>query len=219
MFKRKYLFETKMESKFKKYILLVPILIVLFIIYSLLAYGLIYYAKLESEKTYTALYQKSPDLLVVFTGDVGRINFAINKAHEFNAPKIYISGVHKKNSIETLMKEQLNVNYSSYASQNLENFTEIDYQAQNTIENIVQTLNYIRENKDFSKVLIVSSDYHILRINMALNSMMKDSDNFNFYYLGSPTDYTHFRNIKILYREVFKFFRTLFFLVVWDKEI
>ena len=61
-------------------------------------------AKEETEKTNKTFYKKDPDLIAVFTGDVGRIKLSLEKAKEFKTTKVFITGVYSKNTIEDLIR-------------------------------------------------------------------------------------------------------------------
>ena len=97
------------------------------------------------------------------------------------------------------------------------NYLDIDYNAKNTVENVRETLEYIRENKGYENVIIISHDYHILRIKAIANSQKRDSDKYNIFYQGLSTNLSSGRGIKILYKEVFKFFRTIAY--IWLADI
>jgi len=47
---------------------------------------------------------------------------------------------------------------------------------------------------------------------------MKKKDPYKFYFSGVNSDLSNLRDIKILYKEVFKFFRTLAYLALGDID-
>lgn len=211
--KRKYIFETKKTKSFRYLLNFCLLLIGAGIFYSILCLGFIWFSRLEEEKGVQAFYKRPPDLICVYTGDIGRIPYGIAKAREYGQSNIFITGVYSKNSVETLIAP-LEVGSDLDA-----NLLEIDYLARNTVENGFSTLRYLREQKGLNTVLIVSHDYHIPRIKHILDKIRSRSDPYEFYYSGIKTDYTDFRNIKLLYKEVFKYARTYLFLLMWDQEI
>jgi uncharacterized SAM-binding protein YcdF (DUF218 family) len=157
-------------------------------------------------------FNRPPDLIVVFTGDQGRIPYALRKAKELKQSQIFITGVHSKNSVQTLLNPlTLSEDFDA-------NFLEIDYLARNTVENVISTLRYLRENRSLKTVLIISHDYHIMRIKLITNKIKASSDQIEFFYEGVPTSYANKRNLKILYKEVYKLFRTYLFLLLWDVD-
>ena len=91
---------------------------------------------------------------------------------------------------------------------------DLDYTAKNTVENVMSTLKYLRSNESINRVLIISSDYHIMRIKHIIQTLRLPSDKFEFYYSAVSSNYLHLRNIKILYIETFKLVRTKVFLML-----
>jgi uncharacterized SAM-binding protein YcdF (DUF218 family) len=166
-------------------------------------------ARNETKNSKTTFVQTPPDLIVVFTGGPGRIEYAIKKAQEFKQPNVFITGVHEKNSVKNLI--------NTIDPQETDHI-ELDYTARNTVENVVNTLKYLRNNRGLNKILIISSDYHIMRIKQIINTLIKEDDKFSFYFSAVTSNYLSFRNIKILYIETFKLVRTKVFLMFWDQK-
>lgn len=212
MFKSKYIFETKqtrVQRYFKNFSF---ILFIVFLLYSILTVIFILVAENANKTSDERFYNSPPDLIVVFTGDAGRIPYAIKKAHEHKQPNVFITGVYSKNSVDTLLtpiKIEERINPDLF---------EIDYLARNTLENCISTLRYLRKNKSYKNILIISHDYHIMRIKLILNNIIQPSEEYQFYYSGIRTSYTNWRNLKILYKEVFKLLRTYGFLMFWDSQ-
>ncbi|MBL6988527.1 MAG: YdcF family protein [Bacteriovoracaceae bacterium] len=168
----------------------------------------------ENEEASDFFYRRPPDAIVVFTGDGGRIPYAIKKALEYKQENlnIFITGVYSKNTVETLLRPfKINKDIDL-------GHLEIDYTARNTVENVISTLRYLRGKKGLDKVLIISHDYHIMRIKLIMNKLKTAEDNYQFYYSGIKTDYKNLRNLKLLYKEVFKLIRTYGFLLFWTPE-
>ena len=211
---KEFIFETDKKTNYKKITYItVSTLIGIFLFYSFLCYLFIIFSQKENVRSGEVFFKRAPDLLVVFTGDLGRIPFAIKKAKEYNQSNILISGVYTKNTVNTLLKKMngpLNLDL---------NKLDIDYTAKNTIENVITTYRYLREKKSLKKVLIISHDYHMKRIQLIFNRLRTKIDDYEFYFTGVDTDYSKFRNIKILYKEVFKLMRAYIFLLFWDTEI
>src|SRR3990167_3100476 len=117
MFSRKYVFETK-RTKLIRFSLNVMVgLVVLFILIILIGAYIPLYSNSESELSSTEFFKKNPDLIVVFTGDTGRIDYTINLANKYKTSKILISGVYSANTVKTLIEKQLNL--SPVAEQSL----------------------------------------------------------------------------------------------------
>jgi len=213
MFKRKYIFETNHTRVARYFSNSLVFIVLLFFVYSLFCFIFIYVSKSENQFSQTHLYNRAPDLISVFTGDAGRIPYALKKSKEYKQTKIFITGVYSRNTVETLLKP---LHESSLIDKN---FLEIDYQARNTVENVLSTLRYMRTNQGIKKVLVISHDYHIMRIKLLFNNLKNRNSQYEIFFHGIKTDYSNFRNIKILYKEVFKLIRTYGFILFWDPDL
>lgn len=232
MFTRKYVFETKKTRK--KRVFRVLLFLMIFPVFIYLGTGLFFILSGldESKQSQEQLYKKAPDLITVFTGDQGRIKFALDKAKEYKVPRILISGVYSKNSIKTLLEKHApdfmkttdaivdeEGNETSPAIREIDpNKIEIDYLASNTIENVLSVFRYMRKNPAFKTVLIISSDYHIPRIKFITNEIRTKRQDFEVFYLGKESDYSKWRSQKILIKEVTKYIKAWGFLLFWSDE-
>lgn len=212
MLKKQYIFESS-STRLKRYFINVFLLgLLAFCLYSIFCVLFILVSERENKAAEQALFNRPPDLIVVFTGDQGRIPFALNKAKEYRQSKIFITGVYSKNSVQTLLKPlELGNEFDP-------NFLDIDYLARNTVENVIATLHYLREHRSLKNVLIISHDYHIMRIKLIVNRLKAPNDQFDFHYQGVKTNYNSIRNLRVLYTEVFKLARTYLFLLLWDVD-
>lgn len=217
MFTKKYIFETK-TTRTKR--ILQSVLIgsfVSFVSFILLCIYLPIFAENQNEISEQAFFQRSPDVIAVFTGDIGRISHTFKKAEKYPSAKIFITGVYAKNNLEILLKKQgKNISVDEYLEEESHHI-ELDYLARNTIENSLATIHYLSKIPNAKNILIVSSDYHIFRISRILNALNDDS-NIQFYYESIPSNYHLQRNLKKLIKEVYKFFKTSTFLLFWDRE-
>lgn len=208
----KYIFETK-ETRTVRY--LKNALLYLFgllFLYIISGYFFILLSDNESTISKEKFFKNSPDIIVIFTGDSGRIPYGIKLAKQYNQSNIFITGVYNKNSVETLLTPlQLGDSIDV-------NLLEIDYFARNTVENCLSTLRHLRKKKGFKDILIVSHDYHIPRIKTIFGKITPDEEPYEISYMGLSNDYSNWRNLKILYTEVYKFVRTYAFLMIWDSE-
>ncbi|MGZ3788486.1 MAG: YdcF family protein [Bacteriovorax sp.] len=209
--KSKYVFESKTTKMYRHLKGVLVILLSIFLTYTFICSILLLDARNETKNAKTTFISTPPDLIVVFTGGPGRIEYAVKKAQELKQPNVFISGVYEKNSVKTLMNP---INPNSAETDHIE----IDYTARNTVENVVSTLRYLRNNRGLNKILIISSDYHIMRIKQIINTLASEDDNFSFYFSAVPSNYLHFKNIKLLYIETFKLVRTKVFLMFWDQK-
>ncbi|MBT3235511.1 MAG: YdcF family protein [Bdellovibrionales bacterium] len=157
-------------------------------------------------------FKKPPDLIVVFTGDYGRISYALNKSEEYRQPHLFVTGVFSKNTVNSLLT-------SLKVSERFDSrLIEIDYLARNTVENAIATIRYLRSKKTMNNILLISHDYHIMRIKLIINTILRPTDNYQFYYMGIDSDYLRTRNLKVLITEAFKLMRTFGFLLFWDPQ-
>lgn len=208
---RKYVFETNETRAMRRVKSLLLAFLSSFFLYTIICIILLLVSKQENQITRETFFKRSPDLIVVFTGDHGRIPYAIKLAKDFKQSNILISGVHSKNNVQRILKD-IKLEHVN------PNFLDLDYHAKNTYENVVRTLNFLRKSKGFEDVLVVSHDYHLLRIKAILKNKHRQADPYKFYFSGVNSDLSQMRDIKILYKEVFKFFRTLAYLSLADID-
>ncbi len=209
--KSKFVFESKKTRMYRHFKNVLIVLVSLFFTYSFACFILLLDSRSETKNSKAIFVLTPPDLIVVFTGGTGRIEYAVKKALEYKQPNVFITGVHEKNSVKML------INPIVPNAQETEHI-DLDYTARNTVENVVSTLKYLRNNRGLNKILIISSDYHIMRIKQIVNSLAKKDDNFTFYFSAVSSNYLNFKNIKILYTEAFKLIRTKIFLFFWDQQ-
>lgn len=217
MFSKKYVFETnstKHQRLLAKIILLAVALVISCI---LLCIYIPIYAQAENDKSKQTFYQKAPDLIAVFTGDSGRIAYALEKAKEYPSSKIFISGVHIKNSLKTIIQKQSKGMSVKDFLDMQGHQVELDYLARNTVENALSTRKYLQANPEMKNVLIISSDYHLLRIQLIINTIISDPK-IHFSYTGITNDYKKMRSLKLLLKEVYKLVKNSIFLLFYDVD-
>ncbi len=212
MFKKKYIFETQRTRFFRYFQNGLFVLCVSTILYAIISLLFILTARNVNEETRKNFYNLSPDLIVVFTGDSGRIPLAIKVAKKYKQSNVFITGVYSKNSVDSLLRPfELDGSFDP-------NMLTIDYLARNTVENVISTLRHLRENKGNKKIIVISHDYHIMRIKLIFNKLLEKSDEFDINYYSVSTDFSSVRNIKIIAKEVYKWIRTYGFLMLWSPE-
>lgn len=215
MFDRKYVFETK-STRLRRLLISSSglALVTLILIVTFLAY-IPKYAKNQKEKSSDVFYQKSPDAIAVFTGDKGRIAYALELLKKNPSAQLFISGVYAANSFQTLMEKQINPPPELYGP---ETQVDLDYESTNTFENVRETVQFLRSNPQFKKVLIISSDYHIMRINLIISHFMQDSE-LEFYFDSVESRYNSWNNMRKLLKEAVKIVRSFFILKIMREEI
>lgn len=217
MFGRKYTFETK-STRLRRVLIsgaflagITLALVVTFIIYIPI------YAKMQKGRANGAFFQKSPDAIAVFTGDKGRIGYAMELLKKNPTSKLFISGVHAANSFETLLSKQAiptTTEELSEAGMQID----LDYESKNTFENVRETVQYLKSNPDIKNVLVISSDYHIMRIKMIISHFLEDSKK-EFYFDSVPNSYTSWKETKKLLKEAVKIVRTFVQIKIFREEI
>lgn len=215
MLGKKYVFETKATRLRRLFISGVGLFIFVLIFAGTFLVYVPRYAKQEKIRTADAFYQKSPDAIAVFTGDKGRIAYAIEQLKRNPSSKLLISGVYAANSFQTLMDNQTSreIDYNGIDTQ-----VDLDYESKNTFENVRETVEFLEKNPQFKNVLIISSDYHIMRIKIIFSHFIT-SENIEFYYDSVLNDYNSWPEIRKLLKETVKIARTFFILKILREDI
>lgn len=186
--------------------------------FSLLCLYIPIYASKQHNIAQEAFFNKAPDLIAVFTGDAGRIDYALKLAEQYPSAKLFVSGVHTKNSLKTLLvKQGKGISVDEFLEQEGHHI-ELDYLSRNTVENGISTLNFLKRFEEYRNVLIISSDYHILRVSLIMMTL-NDIPTAKFYFESIRSDYSDFGNIKKIFKEVYKIAKATTFLLFWDKEV
>ncbi len=217
MFGKKYTFETK-TTRLRRLLTSGAFLFVLStaIIISFIIYIPIY-AKMQKGRAAGAFFQKSPDAIAVFTGDKGRISHALELLKKNPSSKLFISGVYAANSFQTLIEKQAEP-HTGVAVNNLGMQVDLDYESKNTFENVRETVQFLKQNSEFKNVLIISSDYHIMRIKLIISHYMK-GDKPEFYFDSVTTSFTSWNDVKKLLKEAVKIARTFFLMKVLRENV
>lgn len=217
MLGRKYIFESK-TTRLRR--LLISGALVSIIAFALIATFIVYipiYAKMQKGRAAGAFYQKSPDAIAVFTGDKGRIAYAIELLKKNPSSKLFISGVYAANSFKTLIETQAQP-LATDVIQNTDMQVDLDYESTNTFENVRETVEFLRANPQLNRVLIISSDYHIMRINLIISHFMNKSRP-EFYFDSVLNTYTSWEDVRKLLKEAVKIARTYILLKVFREDI
>lgn len=213
MFEKEYVFETK-STKLRRSLVsgLLSFVFILAVLITFIFYIPIF-GRNQKEITDKALYQISPDAIAVFTGDKGRISYALDLLKKNPSSKLFISGVYATNSFQTLLTKN-----DILSAEELEDAqVDLDYNSKDTFENVKETLAFLKENPELDKILIISSDYHIFRIKLIVNYYLKDSGK-EFYFDSTYTNFTKWKNVKKLLWETLKIFRTFVLMYLPEEE-
>src|SRR3989339_101663 len=100
-----YRFDYKKNISYSKLISrLFAFSLTFFLIYSFFCYFFILSSNKENTNSSEFFFNRPPDVIVVFTGDTGRIPYAIEQAKKFKQSNILITGVYSKNTVESPVK-------------------------------------------------------------------------------------------------------------------
>lgn len=150
------------------------------------------------------------DLIVVLTGDKGRIEHGFSQYQKYPYSSIFISGVHSGNYTEKLLK-LFNGSHTKIEKDKIK----IDRWAKNTFENIAAISIYLKNNPHYNNILVVSSSYHIARVKLLL-SLLNKNTKAHFYFSGPRFNYLNLRNWKILLKENIKLLKTSITALFWN---
>ena len=101
--KKKYLFPIEKPPSRLDYKSIILALIASYVLAVIFMFYIVKSSNEISQKTTDFFFNQSPDLIVVPTGDKGRISLAIEMAKQHNLSNIFITGVYKKNSLENII--------------------------------------------------------------------------------------------------------------------
>ncbi len=190
---KKYLFETEdtiyKKKKYKR-IKRIIILTLIFISFPLLHFS---YTEKLIQQSQQEFFNQDPDCIVVFTGDKGRIAKALELSKKYLSSKVLISGVYYRNNLQRILRH--NTSKTDKFKDHFSRIIDLDLEALNTSQNVDETLKYLRKDQNMKNILIISSDYHLPRIQIIINGASTKS--FNFYYqaIESKFSFNYFLNI------------------------
>ena len=217
MFGRKYTFESK-TTRIRRLVIGGVFLTSLSI--TLIATFIVYipiYAKLQKVRAADAFFQKSPDAIIVFTGDRGRIAYSMELLKKNPTSKLFISGVYAANSFQTLLNKQIYpADTEEVPDEGMQ--VDLDYESKNTFENVRETVQYLKSNPELDKILIISSDYHIMRVKLIISHFIQDESK-EFFFDSVPNSYTSWKETRKLLKETIKIVRTFVLLKVFGEDI
>jgi uncharacterized SAM-binding protein YcdF (DUF218 family) len=217
MFQRKYIFETR-STRFRR--LLASALVLLVLSLAITTTFIVYipiYARMQKGRAAGAFFQKSPDAIAVFTGDKGRIAYALEITKRNPSAKLFISGVYAANSFQTLIEKQ----GTPETGEELEGAgtqVDLDYDSKNTYQNVRETLEFLKGNPQLNKVLIISSDYHIMRVNLLMSHFIKGSKP-EIYFDSVTHQFATWKEIRKLLKESVKLARTFLILKILREDL
>lgn len=212
IFARKYVFETKRTRALRLALNSLVLLVGVVVLYVTFLVFILATSKSENNRVSEGLYQKSPDAIVVFTGDKGRIKRSLELIKKWPEAKMLISGVHGANNLQTIVSGHSDAE----ALLNSSSQVDIDYEAMDTLGNVRKTLEHIEQSQEkIQRVLVISSDYHIMRIRMIFNAQ-NTKPGLQIFYEGVSSDWSQWSSIKKIILESAKTLR-IWFLLTFSK--
>ena len=171
--------------------------LLLFVIIVLLQFNFFLF-NIQSYKN-TDLNKKEIEGIVVLTGDKFRILEGLKILNSEIGYKLLISGVNKEISIEEIKKEFPKFNQLFNCCVELESIST------NTFENVREIL-FWKKNNNIKNILIITSDYHLPRVELEVNRLLLDKETF---YYGVKYDNQKINiRMKKLIVEYIKYLRT-----------
>ena len=209
IFARKYVFESRKTRALRLALNAAVLIAGVIALYGTFLVFTVMTSRTEGKRLAEGLYQKSPDAIVVFTGDKGRIKRALELSRQWPEAKILISGVHGANDLKTIIAGHQDAEALLASPQQVD----IDYEALDTLGNVRETLEHLDASSDkVERVLIITSDYHVLRVRMIFRDQI-GKRSLQLFYEGVPSQWTQWANVKKLILESLKTLRAWFLLV------
>jgi uncharacterized SAM-binding protein YcdF (DUF218 family) len=208
IFSRKYVFESRKTRALRLALNAAVVVGGIILIYATFLVFTVVTARTETNRTAEGLYQKTPDAIVVFTGDKGRIKRALELTTKWPEAKMLISGVHGSNNLRTIMAGHQDAETILASPMQVD----IDYEAVDTLGNVRETLEHLDAAQEkMERILVVTSDYHVLRVRMIFRAQIGKRP-LTIYYEAIPSDWSSMSNIKKLIIESLKTLRVWFLL-------
>lgn len=135
------------------------------------------------KNTDTARQLMKTDAIVILTGGSDRINAGLDMMKAGMSEQVFISGVNEK----VTLKEILSL-WPEYDGSDLRCCITLDYAAQDTKDNAVEALKWVRTHH-VQSFRLVTSDYHIMRALMEFTRLMPENGIFPSPVTSTPAEY------------------------------
>ena len=133
--------------------------------------------------------QHIADAIVVLTGGKGRVEVGIALFDTGLGKRLFISGVFKGVNAKTLASKQdvPNALYTRLSDM------ELGYEANNTVQNAIETAKWAKEN-NIKSIRLVTGNYHIRRSIIEFKRMLPDVT-----VIGHPVPFKHIMSRKAIW--------------------
>ena len=150
------------------------------------------------------------DVIVVLTGASGRITEGIKQLVAGNGERLFISGVYKKNSNNNVIRTVISKLTKTNIFIASDILTKIDEgKAKSTIENALETKNYIDEN-NIKSIRLITSFYHIPRVKILFSKYIPTTKIiYHPIYTQKEKNLFKHNNFIIVFSEYNKFLITI----------
>ena len=173
------------------------------------AYSLNFTDKSPNEKT---------DAIIVLTGETKRITDSIREFAKGNASKLFISGIHKQSSLEKLIDKTISdLQKEGVLKTTKENLKAriSTGRAENTIENGLESANWIRNNH-IESVRLITSYYHMPRSRLIFEKYIPEIKIIEHpitFADKKPNIFSNSRQLRLTFSEYNKYILTY----IWNK--
>jgi uncharacterized SAM-binding protein YcdF (DUF218 family) len=140
------------------------------------------------------------DAIIVLTGAKGRIDAGMQLLLDKHAEHLFVSGVGKDTALKDLSK--FLVSFTPEQVDSLKSSISLGHFANSTEENAIETLEWI-ESRNYKKILLVTSNYHMLRSLFLFKKLMPDIIITPYPLIKSPISW------KLVFLEYNKFLLAL----------
>jgi uncharacterized SAM-binding protein YcdF (DUF218 family) len=137
------------------------------------------------------------DAIVVLTGGKGRVELGFSLFNAGLGKRLFISGVHPGVKAHTLASKQ---KVPTHLTQRLSE-AELEYVAQNTAENAIETAKWVKTH-NITSIRLVTGDYHVQRSLIEFKKLLP-----GVFVIAHPVHAKHkssFKKINLLWNEYVK---------------
>lgn len=144
------------------------------------------------------------DAIVALTGGRNRITEAVKLLNQNKADKLFISGVDKNTTLKNIQKTQ-KIKSSRFSQ------IQIGHDAENTVENAIETKQWVDANH-ITSIRLVTSNYHIARSLLEFKIHIPEAEIIPHPVYSEHIEkkwWTSWQTFSLIFREYNKFIYTL----------
>ncbi len=113
--------------------------------------------------------ENAADAIVVLTGDSGRLEYGLHLLMTGKAEKLFISGAGENVGVMDILRQESEKSLRKIPQSQIV----LGHMAENTIGNAEETAKWLK-NMKYSKIILVTSDYHMPRAILEFSKFMPD---------------------------------------------